>query len=167
MEVRIEGIKPIVQRTSYTCGPAALRTIFAHYGVKVSERELVEEAEITEDGTGFTQMKQLARSHGFTFREYRNGTINDLRRWLLKDSPVLTSIQDYGAPNGNNGHYVVVVGMSKRYVHLADPANYYEATRPRFAKQKRMSVENFTRRWFDVDDNVVKGWYAILHPRNV
>ena len=125
MRVELDSVRPRKQRTSWTCGPASLRTIFNHYGVKVSERELVDEGSIGKDGTCIKTMRMLARRHGFTFYSKLNATTDDLKYWLLKEIPVLVCYQDWGAPNGNNGHYAVVSGISRTHVRIADPSNHW------------------------------------------
>lgn len=166
MKVEIEGVRPRKQRTSWTCGPASLRSIFYHYGYSVSEQELVIEGEIEEEGTDFKTMRKLARSHGFKFYSKENGTIDDLKKWLLKEIPILICYQDWGKPNGDNGHYAVLTGLSKTHVVISDPSNYWEGDGAKFASSKKMAIDNFLKRWFEIEDGVkVKHWFAVITPR--
>jgi len=153
------------QLRNYTCGPASLRSIFYFYGVSVSEQELVEAGEIKEDGTDVPIMRYLARQYGFSFWSKDNATITEMRRWLERKIPVLILYQDWGPPNGKNGHYAVITGINKDYVEIADPSNYQYADGNKFANTKRMSREVFLRRWFEVEKGIhYRKWFAIIKP---
>jgi len=166
MRVEIEGVRARKQRTNYTCGPASLRSIFYHYGYAVSEQELVIDGEVEEEGTDTKTMRMIARKHGFSFYSKSNGTVDELKNWLLKEIPILICYQDYGKPNGNNGHYAILTGLSKQYVVISDPSNYWEGDGAKFASSKKMAMDNFLKRWFEIEDGVkIKHWYSIIRPR--
>lgn len=154
------------QLKNYTCGPASLRSIFYHYGFTYSEQELVLEGEIEEDGTDFKTMRKLAHTFKFTFYSRENGSVDELKKWLAKGIPILVCYQDYGKPNGHNGHYAILTGVSPDYVVLSDPSNYWEGDGLKFASSKKMAIDNFLKRWFEVENGVkVKRWFAIVQPR--
>jgi ABC-type bacteriocin/lantibiotic exporter with double-glycine peptidase domain len=166
---KIEGVKPKKQQTRYTCGPASLRTIFYYYGIRVSEQELVDTADVTEEGTSEYQMRQLAHEYGFSFYGRANGHLKDVAKFIEKGIPILICYQDWGKPTGNNGHYAVLTGIDKDWVEIADPANHNGTP---IAHSKRMQKDNFMRRWFEdeIDDSTgekqrVRRWFAIIRPK--
>ena len=165
---RIEGVKPRKQQKIYTCGPASLRTIFYFYGVRVSEQELVDMGEITEEGTDDTQLRKLAHEYGFSFFGRANGHVKEVSKWIEKGIPILICYQDHGPADGNSGHYAVLTGIDKDWVDIADPANHNGTP---YARSKRMHKENFMKRWFEdeiQDDGTtqrVRHWFSIIKPK--
>lgn len=153
------------QNTNYTCGPAALRSIFLFYGVAVNEKELVDFGDIGENGTGFSTMRQLAHEYGFSFYAKHMGTLNDLKRLLDKQQPVLVCYQE-GEPNGKNGHYAVIHGYDDTFLNIADPSNYFEGNHNPFADPRKVTIEKFMSHWWEIDNGQkIKRWYAIIQPR--
>ena len=165
---QIEGVKTRKQRTIYTCGPASLRTIFYFYGIRVSEQELVNMADIGEEGTSEYQMRKLSHEYGFTFFGRANGRLKEVAKFIERGIPILICYQDHGAANGENGHYAVLTGVDKDWVEIADPANHQGTP---VAHSKRMSKDNFLKRWFE--DEVsgdgttlrVRHWFCIIKPK--
>jgi len=162
--IKLENVKNIPQRRDYTCGPASLRCLFHYYGVDVSEQELIDEGEIEEDGTSFKQMKYLAHKYDFSFYSKNNATLKDIENWLFKKNPVLVCFQA-GPPNGLNGHYSVIVGIDKKYIYLNDPSNYFDGDRHKFINDRKMEIDKFLKHWWDIDDQIVKNWFAVIKPR--
>ena len=164
---RVENVKARRQLTNYTCGPASLRTIFHFYGLDVPENELVSYGDITTNGTDPQTMRFLAREYGFSFFAKKNGTIPELIKWLERGVPILVMYQDWGPPNGKNGHYAVLTGVGKTHVEIADPANYVFGEKKRFSRTKRMRRDVFLRRWFEFEDGGIyyKKWFAIMKPK--
>ncbi len=164
MTILIEKMKARMQRTSFTCGPACLRSILHYYAIDVPESELVSMGDIDKDGTSPSMLRQLAREYGFRFYSKHNATIHDLEKWLLRELPILTLMQAWGANNGHSGHYVLVSGLSSNEIILADPSNFSLGY---FTQQKRMSKEEFLSRWFDCDaERTYRHWIAICRPQH-
>ncbi len=167
MTVIIDNVRPIRQRREYTCGIASLRTIFHYYGFNISEEELKRIGNITEDGTSHLQMRKLANKYNFRFYAKSYATLEDLKKWLKQDCPVIVDYQDYGTSNGKNGHYSVVYGIDDNYIMLSDPANYVEGDNKKFSNNKKMTIEKFLERWWDEDEkeNEINRWFVIIRPR--
>jgi predicted double-glycine peptidase len=159
-------VKSRKQLNSWSCGPASLRTIFHFYGVNVSEQELIDDGDIGEEGTGFQTMRMLARKHNFSFYSAHKGTLNDIKKWLSLNTPILICYQHHElTPNGNNGHYSVVYGIDNYFVHIADPSNYFEGDLKKFTGPKKITIEKFLNHWWELDHGTkVKRWYAIIKP---
>jgi ABC-type bacteriocin/lantibiotic exporter with double-glycine peptidase domain len=166
--VKIDKFKVRKQLKNYTCGPSALRSIFYYYNQNVSEQELVDFAEVDENGTSEKQMKIIAHKYNFTFSGHANGSLKKLTKYIERKIPILICYQDYGIANGKNGHYAILTGIDKDWVEIADPANHQDTP---VAHSKRMSKENFLKRWFGdetYDDQSklrVRRWFAIIRPK--
>ena len=165
--IRIDKVKSLKQRTTYTCGPGTLRTILKFYGINVSEKELVVEGEIEENGTSHAQMKLLARKYNFSFYSKSNATIDNLKKYLKRKVPVIVDYQ-LGQNSGNNGHYSVVYGIDDEYVYLADPSNYIEGDNKKFSTNTKIQIDKFLENWWDPDDNKKETthWLCIIKPKN-
>ena len=161
--IKIEKVKANRQLKNFTCGPASLRTVFRFYGINVAERDLIDDADIEEDGTSHDQMKLLAHKYGFTFYSKSNATIEDLKKYLFRNNPVIVDYQ-LGANNGDNGHYSVLYGIDDEYVYLADPSNYIEGDNKKFSSDTKIQIDKFLENWWDPDDNKneTRRWLAVL-----
>jgi predicted double-glycine peptidase len=160
------NLRACKQSTNYSCGPAALRTIFNYYKVKVSEKELLLLGDIGEEGTDFKTMKKLSNEFGFTFHSRENGNLEIIKKYINKDIPVLVCYQ-MGQNNGNNGHYSVVYNIDDSFIHLADPSNWIEGDRKKYSENRKMLIDTFLEHWWEEDIKVIKRWYAIIKPRKV
>lgn len=165
--VKVERVRARKQLTNHTCGPASLRSIFHFYGLDVPEKEVVDCGDIGEEGTDPQTMRLMAREYGFSFYSKNKGTFKDLEKWLSRGIPILILYQDWGKPNGNNGHYAVLTGIGKRHVQIADPANYTYGDGQKFARTKKMRRDVFLKRWFEYEDNgeYYPKWFAIVRPK--
>jgi predicted double-glycine peptidase len=154
--IAIEKIRTRMQATPYTCGLASLRIVFSYYGVNVHEAELVTAGEVTEEGTAPDKMKAIARHFGFTWYSRSDSSIAEVRRWLLRECPVIVLMQAWGRNDGRSGHYVVITGLGSDSVLLADPSAQFQRTVP---------MSRFLARWWDVDDKVLRHWFAVVRPK--
>lgn len=158
-------VKARKQKTNYTCGPASLRTIFHFYGVNVSEQELIDDGDIGEEGTGFQTMRMLARKNKFSFYSAHKGNLESIKKWLSRNIPILVCYQE-GEPNGDNGHYAVLHGIDEKFIHIADPSNYFEGDMKKFTEPRKITIEKFLNHWWELDHGTkVKRWYAIIRPK--
>ncbi len=128
--LREEGV--VLQRLDYSCGAAALSTVFT-YGFQnpVKEEEVVATILVTgqtpQEGLrkyfrrkGFTllDLKRASEARGYKGAGYRGMTVDDLAESIERDHlPVLVSIRPMGYY-----HFVVVRGFLGDRVLLADPA---------------------------------------------
>jgi predicted double-glycine peptidase len=163
--MQLQKLKARKQRRNYTCGPAALRTIFYFYGYSASEQDLIDEGEIGEEGTSHSTMRFLARKHGFSFYSKTKASIKDIEGWLDRKIPVLVDYQAYGPFNGNSGHYAVAIGLDAEWIELADPANYTEGDGKKFTENRKIKRSEFLQRWFDTGETQVYKWMAIIKKK--
>src|SRR3990167_8236387 len=117
------------QDTDYTCGPAALQMLLHHFnGIYPSEIELTKRLN-TKNKPGQDGTQHVDIDH--------NATLESLESLLKLKLPALVH---YIEPEGDAGHYAVVVGMSAERIYLNDPwhGSGFSFTR-----------EEFETRWHD------------------
>jgi tetratricopeptide (TPR) repeat protein len=98
---------PFFPQEEYQCGPAALATALAAFGVKVTPEELVPQVYIPErKGSLQIEMLAAARRHGLVSYQLAP-RLEDLLRELAAGNPVIV-LQNLGLVDG--WHYAVAVG---------------------------------------------------------
>ena len=94
------------------CGPSCLRMIAKHYGRNYSVQTLRERSHITREGVSLLGTSDAAESIGFRTMGIRIGL-----EQLAKETP-LPCIAHW-----KQNHFVVVYHITKKHVHVADPAH--------------------------------------------
>jgi predicted double-glycine peptidase len=143
----------ISQAAPWTCGPAALMATLVYFGVfDDTEAALDEELGATpENGTSVESMVAVARRHGLSAEARTGLTVDTLARALARGAVVIVAIQawptepvtDWRA-HWEDGHYVVVVGVTPERVYAMDPS-----VRTGYAYLPRAQ---FLDRWHDYDE---------------
>lgn len=143
-------MKPFRQHAGF-CGPASLKIAAEHYGRVYSERELDKlcrqcsgrRRSTTDYGTDHLEMIGAAEALGAVVVAKNDGTIEDLRNWVLKQRvPVIVGW--FVADPGNEGdHFSVVYHLTRTHVYLMDPEQ--------LNGRRKMSLKKFQRLWWDND----------------
>jgi ATP-binding cassette subfamily B protein len=115
----------VEQAEEMDCGAACLAMVCKHYGIPTTLGKLRELANVTTQGATLDNLARAAESLGFTAR----GVQCTYEPLLGFELPLIVHWEGY--------HYVVVYGISKRHVWVADPAIGF----------KKMTVEEFERGW--------------------
>ncbi|MEJ2088978.1 MAG: peptidase domain-containing ABC transporter, partial [Gammaproteobacteria bacterium] len=115
----------VQQAEEMDCGAACLAMICRHYGIGLTLGKLREMANVTTEGATMESLARVGESLGFTTRGMRC-TYEAL---LGFDLPFIAHWEGY--------HFVVVYGVSRTNVWVADPAVGF----------RKMSVEDFERGW--------------------
>ena len=115
----------VEQAEEMDCGAACLAMVCRHYGIPMTLGKLRELANVTAQGATLDSLARAGESLGFTAR----GVQCTFDALLGFDLPFIVHWEGY--------HYVVVYGISKRQVWIADPAVGF----------KELSVEDFERGW--------------------
>ena len=115
----------VEQAEEMDCGAACLAMICKHYGIPMTLGKLRELANVTTQGATMDSLARVGESLGFTTR----GVQCTYEALLGFDLPFIAHWEGY--------HYIVVYGISKNNVWVADPG-------PGFRK---MSAEEFERGW--------------------
>lgn len=115
----------VEQAEEMDCGAACLAMICRHYKIPMTLGKLREMANVTTEGATMDSLGQVGESLGFTTKGVRC-TYNTL---LGFDLPFIAHWEGY--------HYIVIYGLSKSHVWVADPG----------AGFKKMSVAEFEQGW--------------------
>jgi ATP-binding cassette, subfamily B, bacterial HlyB/CyaB len=117
---------PLVEQAEeMDCGAACLAMICRHYSIPMTLGKLRELANVTTQGATLDSLSRVGESLGFSTR----GVQCTYEALLGFDLPFIVHWEGY--------HYIIVYGVSKQRVWVADPAIGF----------KKMSVEEFERGW--------------------
>jgi ATP-binding cassette, subfamily B, bacterial HlyB/CyaB len=115
----------VEQAEEMDCGAACLAMLCRHYSIPMTLGKLRELANVTTQGATLESLARAGESLGFTTRGVQC-TFEALQGFEL---PFIAHWEGY--------HYIIVYGVSKQQVWVADPAVGF----------KKMSVEEFERGW--------------------
>ncbi|RKP53339.1 peptidase domain-containing ABC transporter [Pararobbsia silviterrae] len=117
---------PLVEQAEeMDCGAACLAMLCRHYGISMTLGKLRELANVTTQGATLESLARAGEALGFTARGVQC---------------VLASLSGFELPfivHWEGYHYVVVYGISKEHVWIADPAVGF----------RKLRVEDFERGW--------------------
>lgn len=130
------------QETPWTCGPAALRAVLAHYGRDVSEAE-VERAASNGPAIGARPegMVRAAEVYGCRAKAFMMNGVGELVGLLARGIPPIVIVDSWTRP-GKVGHYVVVskVDTASGLVTVMDPHTE--------GNWRVMTAREFDERWW-------------------
>ncbi|HWL62043.1 MAG TPA: PA2778 family cysteine peptidase [Steroidobacteraceae bacterium] len=142
---------PFYPQEKYQCGPAALATVLAVAGVRVTPEELVPQVYLpSRKGSLTIEMQAAPRRHGVLSYPLAP-TLDAIVAELEAGRPVLV-LHNYGLPFWPRWHYAVVIG--------------YDAPRQRMllrsgtTERQSLSAANFMRAW----DNADRWAMVLLRP---
>ncbi|HKT91698.1 MAG TPA: peptidase domain-containing ABC transporter [Paraburkholderia sp.] len=115
----------VEQAEEMDCGAACLAMICRHYGIPMTLGKLRDLANVTTQGATLESLARTGEALGFTTRGVQC-TYEALQGF---DLPFIAHWEGY--------HYIVVYGVSKQWVRVADPALGF----------RKLSVEAFERGW--------------------
>lgn len=140
-------------------GPACLAMILGYFGKQVTIKELYATAGVKpSEYVGFGKLQQMARAYGFTFQYEVNRKLNDLKRWIDEDKPVIALVKysywsqiepgvstqsSYSGPQ-----FVVVIGYGDGGFYINDPN--YRSPRREEGRKKAWSEVLFNLAWSNV-----------------
>jgi ABC-type bacteriocin/lantibiotic exporter with double-glycine peptidase domain len=142
----------ISQGQPWTCGGAALMAALVYFGLfDDSESRLDAELEATpEQGTRVSSIVATARRFGLAAEARTGLSLDDLEREVRGGAVVIVALQAWAGgavtswpTHWEDGHYVVVVGLSDDRVYAMDPS-----VRTGYAYLPR---QQFVERWHDYD----------------
>lgn len=139
------------QAYDFGCGPKALQSVMAYYGVEVRENELIKVLGTDEDGTSVASMVAVARGHGFQVKACSGWTLREVKRTVEAGDPVIVLLQAWAnrymtvedwSKEYDHGHYAIVIGFAKGVVLFEDPASF---------RRTWLREREFLARWHDRD----------------
>ncbi|MBS3175264.1 C39 family peptidase [Candidatus Woesearchaeota archaeon] len=129
-------IKPFMQKTGFSCGPASLKIVLEYYGIHKTEKQLVRLTNCTYYGTNAKNLLKTAEILGLKGFIIENAKLNDIKKYVVnKKIPVIV---DWFSEN--DGHYSVIVDINKENIYFIDPE---------IGHVRAMKIEDFLRLWFD------------------
>lgn len=117
---------PFVKQRDNFCGPASLSSVFAYYGLEVSQEEIGKRIYNPRlRGALITDLENYTRERGFRTL-LKTSDLEELRSYLREGIPPIVLV-DMGRLWVSIPHYMVVVGYGDGifYVHTG-----YEANKP-------------------------------------
>ncbi len=147
--INLHGLR---QTYDFDCGVKALQTLMAYYGVEVREDTLLKELEADKHtGTRVDKMVVAARMRGFDVEAGQNWSLEDVKRYVSQDHPVIVLLQawadeyksmDDWRNNFEDGHYAIVMGYNRNVLFFEDPASFHRTW---------LKENEFLARWHDKD----------------
>jgi predicted double-glycine peptidase len=168
---------PLVsQARPWSCGAAALMAALLYFGV-YDDPESILDAELgvtPEEGTRVESIVAEARRYGLQADARVGLTFDDLERGLSRGDVVIVAVQAWSTTavtdwrtNWEDGHYVVLVGLSRDRVYVMDPSvrtGYGYLTRDQFlARWHDYDLEGGHRTIFDRLGIVLRGGARLAH----
>lgn len=142
-------ILPQLRQTyGYDCGPKALQTILAYYGIEIREDKIIKESKTTKEGTSIKNIVKIAKKYGLKTIS-KKMCIEDVKNFIGKKIPVIMVLQAWTekkdvdwSKDWIDGHYVVAVGYTKDKVLFVDPSSF---------KKTYLTYKELEGRWHDMD----------------
>ena len=139
------------QTFDYDCGPQALQSVMAYYGVEVRGDELIESLGTGEEGTHIASMVAVAQGHGFQVKAGSGWSLREVKRMVEAGYPVIVLLQAWAdrymtieawRNDYDDGHYAIVIGFEKGVILFEDPASF---------RRTWLREREFLARWHDRD----------------
>ncbi|MEW5937222.1 MAG: peptidase C39 family protein [Candidatus Thermoplasmatota archaeon] len=143
------------QKLHYTCGPASLKMVLEYLGTEAHRDILRRIAESDEHvGTNYRGMIRAVRYHGHRCFVRKNASPRDMHYFLRMNLPVVIN---WYIDAEKTGHFSVVVGLSKGYITINDPAH---------GPRVRMKLERFLEVWHDTTGRN-RNWMMVVLPKRI
>ena len=148
------NITPFRQTPGY-CGPASLKMVLGFFGVKITEKKMVEISGCSKTrGIRAEGLVRAARKLGFHAKIKDFSDLKDIKEWVNnKKIPVIV---DWFAFEG--GHYSVVSGIDKENIYLEDPS---------LGHRRALKLTTFKRLWFDFPNDYLKSKSELIIRRMI
>lgn len=81
------------QTFDFDCGPKALQTVMAYYGVETREDELIKALGTGQEGTPVSAMIALSEQYGFRVEAGEHWNLQEVKRFVDEGNPVIVLLQ--------------------------------------------------------------------------
>jgi ABC-type bacteriocin/lantibiotic exporter with double-glycine peptidase domain len=145
-------VKSVKQATEYSCGPACLESLLAHYGVDLSQERLTVLCKTSEaEGTSPENMGKALLALGFAVTEKIGGTWDELRSITQRGIPILVGwFSDLEEPGDE--HYSIAYRLTDTEIAMMDPE---------IGGTRTLEKQDFLRRWSITEPY---GWFITIEP---
>ena len=148
------NIPPFRQKPGY-CGPASLKMVLGFFGVKITEKKMIEISGCSQTrGIRAEGLVRAARKLGFHAKIKDFSDLKDIYEWVNKKK--IPVIVDWFAFKG--GHYSVVSGIDKENIYLEDPS---------LGHRRALKLNTFKRLWFDFPNEYLKSKSELIIRRMI
>jgi hypothetical protein len=148
------NIAPFRQKPGY-CGPASLKIVLGFFGVKITEKKMIEVTGCSKTrGIRAEGLVRAARKLGFHAKIKDFSDLKDIKEWVNKKK--IPVIVDWFAFKG--GHYSVVSGIDKENIYLEDPS---------LGHRRALKLTTFKRLWFDFPNDYLKSKSELIIRRMI
>jgi ABC-type bacteriocin/lantibiotic exporter with double-glycine peptidase domain len=120
-----------VQLDFYSCGARSTYMALRHFGSRRGYAGVERDLQTTTDGTYETHVIRVLRESGLRAGRRRGMKMADLERLLARGGVLIAAVDD-------GGHYMVVHGLDRQSVRVADPS---------ILSLRRVSRARFRARW--------------------
>jgi ABC-type bacteriocin/lantibiotic exporter with double-glycine peptidase domain len=148
-------IQPVLQKIDCDCGSACFMSVLGCFYKKrpiyknTTREEVIIRTNTTNIGMDEIGLKKAAKYFNLSYKEFENGTITLLEKYLKLNRPIMAHISISGS------HWIVVMGINRKnnVITLMDPA-YENPTMPdRTPGIRTMSIDKFNEYWTIKDKN--------------
>jgi ABC-type bacteriocin/lantibiotic exporter with double-glycine peptidase domain len=153
------------QSYSYDCGTKVLHLVMAYYGVEVPYYRLLRNVQDNKRyGIPEEKLAKMAKRRGFNVIAHYGFNLNEVKKHIAKNRPVIVLVQGWGEKNTNwkttndYTHYSIIVGFEKKRVYFNDPLSF---------KKAWLREKEFLERWHTDDGtNYAMVIYKRHNPTN-
>ena len=140
------------QDNGYSCGPTSLQMVFAFYGERINEDKLTKLLHTKKDsGASHEPLIKIANEEGFYVYVNNESSLQEITEILGKNIPVIVHFIE---PSSDEGHYAVIIDITKDKIILNDPWN---------GEGFKMNTGDFIKRWYGHSkDGLNKQWIIAI-----
>ena len=130
------------QQREGACGPASLKMVLHHFGIKKTEKQLIKECKNSLLGVEFEMLLKVVKKYKLKGFLVRNSDIKDIKKFLKKKYMIIIEwfFED-------DGHFSVVSNIDKENIYIQDP---------HLGHLRAIRLDIFKRIWFSFPGKFMK-----------
>lgn len=137
---RVQLSIELFQKSEGYCGPTALQTILAYYGMHQSEEEVAQLIGAThENGCDPIDIIEGAKKAGFEVEYKQHSDLQELKKLVQNGTPVI--VQWYSPEEG--GQYSVLFGYENNVLFITNPFTGHV---------RKINEVEFIERWYEINE---------------
>lgn len=148
------------------CAAFASAFVLRHYGEEADGVTLYEDypGRLDQGGVSPYGIETFFIERGYEARFITDGTIDDLKKELLKGAPVIAFIHvEEPYENPHVTHYIPIVGYDTKYLYFAESLSDLSNCKNKkdVPYNRKTKIEKFERLWENIDATWEKPYYSI------